>query len=49
MLRASRIVGVVQLLFESSDCFVQHFRRTWCGDYLKTASDQANAVNRTLI
>ena len=40
----SRIVGVAQLLFESSNYFVQHFRR--CGDCLRAraVSDRANTV-----
>ena len=42
MLRASRIVGVARLLFESGDYFVHHFRR--CGDYLRAASDRVNTV-----
>jgi hypothetical protein len=42
VLRASPIIGVVQLLFESGDCFVQHFWR--CDDYLRAASDRANTV-----
>ena len=42
MLRASQIVGLAQLLFESGDYFIQHFRR--CGDYLRAASDRANTV-----
>ena len=42
MLCASRIVGMAQLLFESGDYFVQHFRR--CGHYLRAASDRANTV-----
>ena len=42
MLHASRIVGVARLLFESSDYFIQHFRR--CGDYSRAASDRTNIV-----
>ena len=42
MLRASRIVGVARLLFESGYYFVQRFRR--CGHYSRAASDQANMV-----
>ena len=37
MLRASRIVGVAQILFESGYYFVQHFRRY--GDYLRVATN----------
>ena len=38
MLHASRIVGVAQLLFESGDYFVQHFRR--CGHYSRAATNR---------
>ena len=38
VLRASRIVGVARLLFESGDYFVHHFRR--CGDYSRAATNR---------
>ena len=42
VLRASRIVGVAQLLFKSSNYFVQHFRT--CRHYSRAVSDRANMV-----
>ena len=38
MLRASRIVGVARLLFESGEYFISHFRR--CGDYSRVVTNR---------
>jgi hypothetical protein len=42
MLRASPIIGVARLLFESGDYFVQHFRR--CGNYSRAATNRERCL-----